>query len=71
MSTCTIDFVIRAVKKLQVGFGFFKNCYYIFSTQGAFFGSKCFDNTHGVQLPCQMKLQVIPPRWLAGEGFVF
>jgi len=23
-----------------------------------------------IRLPCQMMLQVIPPRWLAGDGFV-
>ena len=60
VSAGTADFVVGVDKKLWVGSGLFKNCGSFFSTQGAVFGNESFDHTNW--LPCQMMLQVVPPR---------
>jgi len=49
-STGTTDFVVRVDKTLWVGSGFFKNCDFLFSSQGMVFGSKCFNCTDVVAL---------------------
>ena len=51
VSTGPVDFVGGFDKKLRVGFGLFENCNSLFGTQGAVFGSECFDHTDGVALP--------------------
>jgi len=64
VSASTADVVVGVDKKLWVGSGLFENCKSLFSTQGAVFGSETFGYTDWIQLPCQMMLQFVPPRWL-------
>jgi len=43
VSTGTVDFIVRVDKKFWVGSGLFKNCNSLFSTQGAVFTDKEFE----------------------------
>jgi len=72
VSTGMVDFVVRADKKVWFGSGLFKNWYSLFSTLGAlqFLVTNVLTTLVARGLPCQVMLQVLPPRWLTGEGFV-
>jgi len=70
VSADTTDFVVGVDKKLWVGSGLFKNCNSLFCTQGADFGTAANILTARIGRPCLMTLQVVPPCWLIGDGFV-